>query len=183
MAQYTSLRRLSRTEQNELLLELCDALVAVKVGEEAAQFLRDLLTPNELKMIARRLKIAKELMRGEKYDTIMKQWKAAPNTIARIQAWLEAYGEGFRLVAARTTERPLAKAQERYLSATTASGGWKRRSPLYFWPELLLAEIIKAASKRKKEKLWKTLSTVREAGVKTKLFRDLEHLLRSSGTV
>ncbi|PIR96497.1 MAG: hypothetical protein COT92_00735, partial [Candidatus Doudnabacteria bacterium CG10_big_fil_rev_8_21_14_0_10_42_18] len=51
----------------------------------------------------------------------------------------------------------------------------KKNYPLYFWPELLLKEIVRSASGRQKKQL---LGVVEELRGKTKIARDLQRILK-----
>ena len=102
MAKFSRIPKLSKKERQNLLIALCEALTSIKKKEEAAQFLADLLSPQELEMLAKRLEIAKLLIDGDTYATICGKLKVSHNTIARVNAWLTLSGSGFRLVIERT---------------------------------------------------------------------------------
>ena len=136
----------------------------MKEPEEAAHFLKDLLSKQEMMMLAKRLCIARLLLEGQKFD-----------------AWLQDSGEGFRLVAKRTKRNPLDRASVAAMRDTTSE--WRRfqRShPIYFWPSLLIRDIIEGAPQRQRAKLLRTISIVKKAGYKTRLFRDIERILHRS---
>lgn len=99
---FKSSKTYSKKERQELLIALCEALTTVKKRDEAAQFLTDLLSPQELEMLAKRLAIARYLIDGKTYDFIREILKVSHNTIARVNAWLTLSGSGFRLVIERT---------------------------------------------------------------------------------
>jgi hypothetical protein len=48
---------------------------------------------------------------------------------------------------------------------------------MYFWPELLLKQIVKSANKREREKLLKVVGALKE---KTKLSKELKKILSSN---
>lgn len=150
--------KLSKKEQGELILDLVNAIVSAKSIEDAALFLQDLLTKSEMKILAKRLRIAKLLIAGMDYREIEQNLHAGHTTIAKIAAWLSERGEGFRKVIGS-------------LPKYTNSNSWeeisewdnlKRRYSLYFWPELLLEQIIKSANQRQKEKIKNVLDKLDE---------------------
>lgn len=185
MAKFTPRQKLPQDEQHRVLLELCQAMVMVKSLEEGAKVLGDLLSGQELAMVAKRLQIAKLLFKGEKYDEIERQLKVSNNTIARVNLWLQQAGEGFRMVM----ERGLAKKDMKVPlwqpspGAGEMWGSWahiKRRYPLYFWPQTILEDIVRAANNRQRQRMLSTLKILRESGKgKREVFRYLEELMRA----
>lgn len=57
---------------------------------------KDLFTHTEYKMFAKRLEIARRLLRGERYDKIKIELNVTANTIARINNTLSEKGDGLR---------------------------------------------------------------------------------------
>lgn len=76
--------RLSGTQRKELMIELCRALSTLKTPQEIADALLDLLTPKEVEMIAKRLKIADLLVQGKDYHAIRAQLNVGYSTIAKV---------------------------------------------------------------------------------------------------
>lgn len=162
MAKFSRIPKLSKKERQELLVALCEALATVKKRDEAAQFLTDLLSPQELEMLAKRLAIAKYLIDGKTYDYIRGILKVSHNTISRVNAWLTLSGSGFRLVIERTkniSKKDLGKEfEEKYDPYSWQN--IKRRYSIYFWPQLLIDEIIKKSNEKEKQKLYSILSSI-----------------------
>ena len=77
-------------------------------------------------------------------------------TIARVAGWLSEKGEGFRKVISKLPEQ----AQVKHWSEYSDWDRIKRRYPSYFWPELLLEEIVKKANKRDKERLLNLIASL-----------------------
>ena len=105
MAKFSRIPKLTKKERQNLLIALCEALTSIKKKKEAAQFLTDLLSPQELEMLAKRLEIAKLLISGDTYDAIRGKLKVSHNTIARVNASLTLSGSGFRLVIEQTKNK------------------------------------------------------------------------------
>ena len=101
MAKFYYKSKLSKQEQEELLIDFCNAVSSIKDSKEAAQFLKDLLSPQEAEMLAKRMKIADLLLKGWKYKQIGEQLKVGEGTIARISEWLKFTGDGYRLIVKR----------------------------------------------------------------------------------
>lgn len=173
MSKYTYLKRFSHREIDELFVDFAKAVSAIRSATEAASFIKDLLSEQEVVMLARRLQIARLLYEGLTYEQIEKQMKVSNTTIAKVHTWMNLYGEGYRTILKRTP-RPKAAAQTK--PALGALAGLKRKYPMYFWPEILLKEIVASAGQREKARLKKVLADLRQ---KTKLTKELTKLLNS----
>jgi len=164
--------KLTKQERDELIFRFFQVLTQIKTPEEAASFITDLLSKPETEMLAKRIKIAELLLEGEKYQNIKEELKVGHSTIARVSEWLREYGEGYRLVLKRAKKLPKIEPQKPVLS------GIKRIYPQYYWPEILLKEIVYTASKRRKKRLQKILDKL---GEKTRLYKEISRILRQSG--
>ena len=163
-------RVLSSRIQADLLQDFCEALLSIHTTQEAAQFLGDLLTKRELAILAKRIQIAKLLLKGAGYRAIEESLGVSHSTIAKVAAWLEESGEGFRLVAERTKGVREKTMPSRDLSEWSKL---KRRYPIAFWPQLLLEEVIRAAKKSDRERIQKA---VEKLDHKSKLYKQLRHI-------
>lgn len=174
MAKYSNPSKLSHSEQQKLLIQLCRIIAKLNSPIEAAKFLKDILTAQEAEMLAKRLKVAERLMAGDTYAKISFDFKTSPSTIFRIHEWLKISGDGFRLGLAKIERE---KFNEEYLNDDFNSP-WrdlKKKFPLYFWPQILLENVIKAAGKRDKERITKVLDKMDK---KTRLHKRLTYLLK-----
>lgn len=86
-----------RKEVYERMFELLiKALVDTRDSKEAAALLKDLLTPVERIMIAKRLAIAVLLAKDKSYAIIQDVLKVSRPTITAVSANLKFYGKGYR---------------------------------------------------------------------------------------
>lgn len=69
-----------------------DAITLIEDRREATAFLKDLLTPTEVRMLAKRLQIADMLAKGYKYEDIKTHVRVTVQTISHINNKLN-YGE------------------------------------------------------------------------------------------
>lgn len=162
--------RLSKEKQTDLFIKFAQTLASLRSAEEVAHFLKDLLSEGEVQMLAKRLRIAELLIDGLTYEQIISDIKVAPTTIARVQTWLELYGEGYRTAINRTNKH---KSNDN--DHTKPFTQLKRKYPMYFWPQLLLEEIVRSASTREKQRLLRVVEQMKE---KSKLSKELLQLLR-----
>ena len=172
MGKFDAARRLSKSEIDELFIDFAKALASVHNSVEAANFVKDLLTEQEVVILGRRLQIARLLDQGYTYEQIHKIMRVGNSTVAKVHAWMDLYGEGYRMVIKRTKTQPESKESD---SSPLSWAKHKRKYPMHYWPELLLEQIIKSASAKEKQKLLETVSTLKE---KTKLNKEIVKLLQ-----
>ena len=67
---------------------LAKAFLKLKTEQEAANFLRDLLTIKELEEFANRLEMARLLKQGMSYKRIAEKLKVSTTTVTRTAHWL-----------------------------------------------------------------------------------------------
>ena len=163
--------KLSKEEQESLVFDLIHAFTQTHSVGEAAIFLQDLLTKAEIKMLGKRLRIAKLLLDNMTYDEIAQNLHASQATVAKIGAWLAERGDGFRKIIERLPRQK----QVKNWAERSDWDKFKRRYSLYFWPELLLEEVVKSANEKQKNKIKEVLDKLEE---KSDLHRKIEKLLR-----
>src|SRR3989338_7483727 len=134
MSKFVSVARLSRVDSQELFIEFCHYLSELHTPQEIAAAIGDLLTAQEVTMVAKRLKIAIFLIEGSNYAFIRSRLKVGNSTIARINLWLREAGEGFRMLYERGR-----KYRGKHRPPSAAEREWRRfrrRYQLYFWPQI-----------------------------------------------
>lgn len=67
---------------------LAKAFLKLKNEQEAANFLRDLLTIKELEEFSNRLEMARLLKQGMSYKVVAKKLKVSTTTVTRTAYWL-----------------------------------------------------------------------------------------------
>lgn len=165
------LEKLSKKDQEDLIFDLVNALVQAQSVTEVVLFLQDLLTKKEAQILSKRLRIAKLLINGLTYEEIEKQLHVSHSTVAKIAVWLSERGDGFRKIIKKLPEQK----KDKTWKDLSDWDKFKRQHSLYFWPELLLEEIIKNANKKQKERIKSVLERLEE---KSKLHRQLEKYLK-----
>ena len=86
------------TSENKRLIQ---AILALRSTSEAQRFLRDLLTPKEIKEFAKRLQTAEMLSDKVSYVDIEKKTGLSSTTVARVSKWLNGKEGGYRTIIAR----------------------------------------------------------------------------------
>ena len=81
--------------------ELFQAILLLKNEEECYRFFEDICTVQELKSIAQRLQVAKQLEEEKTYAAIEENTKVSTATISRINRSLHYGADGYKLVLAR----------------------------------------------------------------------------------
>ena len=172
MAKYPRVPKLTQKEQEQLLLEFCEGMLSLKNLHEIVNFLKDIFTKQEIEMVSKRLKIARLLLEGKTYEEIKDTIKVSQGTISRINVWLKLSGEGYRIAVARTKVKENTYSDE----IKKMNLNYKKKYPLYFWPELLLEKITKDLSRQKKEEVKKALEA---AETKDDMCKIMDNLLTS----
>lgn len=171
MVKFTKQSKLSTQEIQTMIMDLCTGIATLKNSKEAAQLLTDLLGKQELEMIAKRLKIAELLLKGDTYEEINRIIKVSYATIARVQLWLRESGEGYRLAVSRTKSN---REKIRSADEPVKLSYLKRKYPMYYWPQIVLEYWIKNSSKREKSQMKNILDRL---GEKQGLTKQLNRLL------
>jgi TrpR-related protein YerC/YecD len=89
------------------LSPLCDALLTLKDRAEMDRFLRDLLTPGEIRTLVERWRVARLLDAGEhSYREIAELTGASTTTVTRVSRFLsQEPWQGYRTVLDRLKEQ------------------------------------------------------------------------------
>lgn len=95
------LDKLTREEKLDLMFDLIYSFKLVKEPLETALFLQDLLTANEIRNLAVRLRIAKLLLAGHTFGEIQEEIHVSSATITKVSVWLDQGGEGLRRVISK----------------------------------------------------------------------------------
>ena len=170
MAKFSNPSKLSDETQQELLVQLCRVIAELKNPFEAAQFLKDILSAQEVEMIAKRLKIAERLLAGDTYSEIAFAYKIGTSTISRVHEWLKISGDGFRLAINKIEKEP--KFPEPPITDLRAL---KKRYPIYYWPQLVLENVVRSAKGREKKRL---MAVLNQMDKKSALYKQLRKATR-----
>lgn len=173
MSKYYS--KLSKSEINKILYQLCLAIAETKNPNEAAEFLRDLLSYKESEMIAKRLKIAELLIKDYTYQNIEEHLKVSATTIARVQEWLQISGEGYKMAIMRTNNK-IKTSENKNINFEN----WqtlKKKFPAYYWPEILLENIVANSNKRQKAQINAVISKLDKSKEKSEIYKKLKKLM------
>lgn len=168
--------KLNTEEKRQLFTQLCYVLAETKNIDEAAELLRDLLTEQEVEMISKRLKVADLLLEGYTYQKIKETLKVSDSKIARVHEWLKLAGEGLRAAKEKLKKyKESAREKIENIYNPFSLRNLKRKYPMYYWPQIVLNEIVKNSNKKQKEKIRAVLNQIKE---KTQLYKELDRLLK-----
>lgn len=104
--------KLDSQKQNIVIDRLWNAITLIENKVEALQFLKDLLTPIEQIMIAKRLTAALMLKQGYNYEQISAYLKTTPGTIASVNRSLSFGNNGYLKILQRINELELKKRKQ-----------------------------------------------------------------------
>ncbi|MFZ3074430.1 MAG: YerC/YecD family TrpR-related protein [Minisyncoccales bacterium] len=91
--------------KNEDKQNLVKAFLAFKTIGETQAFLRDLMTEDEIKEFANRLKAARMLSEKIPYSAIVKATGLSSTTVARVSKWLKGPLGGYKTILNRLHRR------------------------------------------------------------------------------
>ncbi len=140
----------SKQKQDALFIDFFVALSSIENAGEAKLFLSDLLSDVEIRMLARRLRIAIYLVSGFSYSEISKDLGASPVTIRKVSQWLERQGLGYTLVIQRMAEIGGLAIPETSTEVESPKKPSTKpmKNAVYFWPNAVVNSILES-SKRK----------------------------------
>lgn len=133
------LEKFSHNEQTDLVFDLINAFALANTSLDSALLLQDLLTENEIRDLAKRLRIAKLIIAGRKHEDIVKELHCSFATITKVRMWLDNAGDGLKKVIERLPRR-----RKTYIPKKMPGVG-------YGLPDIL-AHHVSAALKEKEEK-------------------------------
>ena len=175
-------KELSKEEIEKLFYKLCVVISATNKIEDAAKLLRDLLSFTEAEMIAKRIKIAEMLLKDLTYRDIVREVKTSHGTIFKVQEWLKISGEGYRKAIKKTKGKELKKVPNTYNYSPEDWMSMKRKFPMYYWPEILLENIIAISNKKQKNKIESVLKQMGKMKKKDALYRRIEKIMKRNSS-
>lgn|GEM_PF-5306019 len=140
----------SKWNQDALFVDFFVAMSSIENVGEAQLFLSDLLSNAEIRMLARRLRIAIYLVSGFTYSQIRRDLGASPGTIRKVSQWLEMQGLGYTLVIQRMAEIGGLAEPGTFFNGDASNRTYQKpsRNAQYFWPTALVNSIIKSTKSR-----------------------------------
>ncbi len=134
------LEDLTAQEREQTRAVLFTASADAYKKSDSKAFLEGLLTPSEQIMLGRRIWIARLLLDGRTYQEISKKLKVGPNTITKVELWLQDQLPDYEQILQKQEERDLHKKRKR-TAAENPFGltALKLKYPLHFllfpWPK------------------------------------------------
>ena len=170
-------KKMSKRESEELFYKLCVVISETSRVEDAAKLLRDLLSSTEVEMIAKRIKIAEMLIENKTYRAINEELKTSNATIFKVQEWLNVSGDGYRKAVEKTKGRSIRNDTPLSTYDSSAWADLKRQLPMYFWPQILLENIIKNSNKRQRAKIQTVLKQLEKVEDKNPLYKRIDKIM------
>jgi TrpR-related protein YerC/YecD len=133
-----------------LIGDFYDMMSCVKNREECRIFLRDLLTPDEMAMLIRRMNVAIFLLKGFTFEEIKDHLKVSADKISSVHRSLERHGEGYALVMKRL-EKIKSKRAKRSEMPINEIQMIRKKYPGYFLFNNLFEKISELLAERKNE--------------------------------
>ncbi len=89
-------RRYSPAHRQHCYDLLISTFAEFGLPEKGCAFIQDLLTESEVTMFARRIEIARRLLRGLSFEEIMLELHVGRRTVAAVDRWLDGKLHGYR---------------------------------------------------------------------------------------
>ena len=142
-------RYLDPKDRTRYLDTLWTTIAQLDSREEVENFFRDLLSETEAIMLARRIIIAQQLLKGRSYDEISAELKSSPSTVAKVHRWLTSGFGGYeKTVKKLEMARDKRFKKELLINSTPYSFDWmKKKYPLHF----ALFNLLEIETKDKKK--------------------------------
>jgi len=85
--------------EDRLQKQLAESFLKLSHSQEVLNYLRDLMTPAEIREFSKRLEIARLLQKGKQsYLEISEQLGVSTTTVTRVAQWLNNGCEGYKTV-------------------------------------------------------------------------------------
>jgi TrpR-related protein YerC/YecD len=104
-----NLNNLPKEKRIQMIGEFYDTINSLKDRNEVRLFFKDLLTPNEIAMLMRRLEIAVLLEAGFTYNEIIELLGTSRGKVSNIHKVLSVDGSGYKIVIKRLLENRKAR--------------------------------------------------------------------------
>lgn len=144
------LNKLPKEKRIQMIGEFYDVIDCLKNRGEIRLFFKDLLTPDEIATLMRRVEVAALLTAGFTYDQIAQILKVGRDKITNVQRSLSRSGEGYKIIIKRLLDKRKSRIKtqkEKEKAAMSSFEKLKQRYPLDF----LLFNIIDEISEKLKE--------------------------------
>jgi len=129
------LNKLPKEKRIQMIGEFYDVIDFLKNREEVRLFFRDLLTPDEITALMRRIEVAALLIAGFTYDQITEILGVGRGKITNVQRALKSHGEGYKIIIKRLLESRRKRLKAKKKKEKTAMSSFeqlKMRYPLHF---------------------------------------------------
>lgn len=131
MAKVT-LSSIDNKDRYEFLDELYDMISVLENREEVKNFFRDLLTPSESLMLARRIAVAKMLLAGATYEEIRNKLKVGHDNIKSVYRWLYDGFGGYDLALKKLAKKKSKENNRKSVYTGSAFDNIRRKYPAHF---------------------------------------------------
>lgn len=131
--------------------EFYDTIASLKNRKEVRLFFKDLLMPDEIATLMRRVEVAALLMGGCSYRQIEELLGVGKGKITNVQRHLKRGGNGYKLVIKRLLEKRKSKLKSQRKKEKALGSLFERLKQKYPW-HFLLFNILDEISISEKEK-------------------------------
>ena len=146
------LNNLPKEKRIQMIGEFYDVIASLNNREEVRLFFKDLLTPDEISTLMRRIEVAALLMAGFTYEKIAQILGVGRGKVTNVQKSLTRSGDGYKIIIKRLLEgrKKRLKTQRKWVKTANSSfGRLKQKYPLHFLLFNLIDEISESIGEDK----------------------------------
>lgn len=155
---------LPKAKRIQMISEFYDVVSLLKDRGEVRMFFRDLLSPDEMAMLMRRIEVAALLLAGFTYDEIAALLGVGKDKVINVKKSLSRHGEGYKTITKRLLSLRKAKIKRSDQQEKRRHSSFQRlkdKYPLHFLLFHLIDEIgefLEEGKEKEKEALLDTPS-------------------------
>ena len=97
--------RMHREKQLDLVFDLINAFRLLANPLDTSLFIQDLFTADEIRILAKRLRIAKLLLKDYTQKQVVDEVKCSYATVTKVKSWLDQKGDGLKKIIAKLPEK------------------------------------------------------------------------------
>ena len=117
------LSSLPKEQRIKYIGQFYDAMLLPKSHKDIRNVFRDLLTPNEIAMLIRRIQIATLLLHGVSQESIVSTLSCSYSKVTKVKRSLERNGEGYKFLAKKLKHREGKEDRSRYTKSSDMARG------------------------------------------------------------
>lgn len=135
------LNSLPKEQRIKIIAEFYDTIDCLKKRDEIRLLFRDLLTPDEMAMLVRRIEVAILLLAGFSVREIVDNLRVGTDKVIKVRRALKRHGEGYKL-AIKRLQAKRSKRRKKTRAPRSYGDPLKTTHPLYYLSPSNLLDVL-----------------------------------------